>query len=343
MIHLSASKVTNNRFPPLMDDITATGEPPQKKIPFNNLYLLSGLVHGANKAWMYVFTILFVMFGYLSFQLLILYPLMSRLRERGFSDMEVINNPTLVFDSVALGMDRNIVLLLELGMFVFAFMGFYIGIRRLHQKNLTSVLTGYNRFRMKRFWFAFMVWGTLILLVTLVSYIADPGEFRLTFQPAGFLISIVVLFLLMPIQTGIEELLFRGYFIQGLSLIFKNGIIPLVLTSLLFGLAHLGNPEVREFGWMVMLPYYCGSALFMGMLTLLDEGIELAFGLHFANNFVSALLVTSPHSVLKASSVFEAKTEDPLAEIILWLVMTVITFSVFWLRYRWKNFNLIVK
>ncbi|HYC27939.1 MAG TPA: CPBP family intramembrane glutamic endopeptidase, partial [Chitinophagaceae bacterium] len=334
-------KVAINCFP-LMEELAGPEQPP-KKIPFNNLYLLSGLVHGMNKTWMYVFTILFVMFGYLSFQLLILYPLMARLRERGFSDMEIINNPALVFDSVALGMDRNVLLLMELGMFVFAFMGFYIGIRRLHHKTLTSVLTGYSRFRSNRFWFAFLVWGGLIIAATVVSYFADPGEFRISFQPGGFFLSLIILFILMPIQTGIEELLFRGYFMQGLSLIFRNGIVPLILTSTLFGLAHMNNPEVREYGWMLMLPYYCGTALFMGLLTLLDEGLELAFGLHFANNFVSALLVTSPHSVLKAYSIFEARSENPAAEILLWLVLAVISFVIFWMRYRWKNFNLIIK
>ncbi len=326
-----------------MEDSAPTGELPAKKIPFNNLYLLSGLVHGFNKAWMYLFTIMFVAFGYLSFQLMILFPLMSRLRERGHSEIEIMNNPSLVFNSEALGMDRNILLLLELGMFVFAFLGFYVGLRRIHQKTLGSVLTGYSRFRYKRFWFSFMVWGSLITIATLISYFLDPSEFKITFDPTGFFISVVVLLILMPIQTGIEELLFRGYFTQGLALVFRNGIVPLLLTSALFGMAHLSNPEVQKFGWPIMLSYYIGSALFMGLLTLLDEGIELAFGLHFANNFVSALLVTSPNSVLKSYSVFEAKVEDPHSEIFIWLVMALVSFMIFWLRYRWKNFNLIVK
>ena len=147
----------------------------------------------------------------------------------------------------------------------------------------------------------------------------------------------------MPIQTGLEEVIFRGYLIQGLSQIFKNGIIPLIITSLLFGLAHMSNPEVRAYGWPVMLTYFVGFALFMGALTLLDEGLELAFGIHFANNIISSVMINEPNSVIKTYSIFEAKTSNPYAEIVLWFCLAFITFAVFWMKYRWTNFKLILK
>src|SRR5687767_14183412 len=139
-----------------MDDTTPPQESSPRSFPFNNLYLISGLVHGQNKGWMYVFTLLMVLFGYFSYQLAILYPLASLLKENGYTDLDIMNNPSLIFDSAALGIDRNLVLLLEMGMFVFGFLGLYIGIKRLHGKPFTSVLTGYERFRFSRFWFGFL-------------------------------------------------------------------------------------------------------------------------------------------------------------------------------------------
>jgi uncharacterized protein len=312
-------------------------------LPFNNLYLISGLVHGYNKVWMYVFTIALLVFGYFSFQMAIFYPLRERLIQNGYSDLEIIQNVALIFDSEALKIDRNIIFILELLMFVLAFIGFYIGLRFLHQKTLTSVLTGFDRFRFKRFWFAFTIWGSLIIIALAGDYLLNPGDYIYSFNPAGFIISFVIMALFMPVQTGLEEILFRGYMIQGLSLIFKNGIIPLIITSLLFAFAHMTNPEVKEFGWEIMFTYYCIFALFMGGITLLDEGIELALGIHFSNNFISSIFVTSKHSVIKTYSIFEAVNEDPYSEIILWVCMALVTFGAFWFRYRWKNFNLLVK
>lgn len=321
---------------PLQDNL-------HKSFPFNNLYLISGLVNGFNKGWMYVLTIVFLMTGYFLFQSVIFLPLMNMLMSNGYSSQEILNNPNLLFDSKALQMDKNLVLLLELGMFVVAAAGFYLGLRYLHQKTLTSVLTGYEKFRFKRFWFAFLVWAALLAVSTLLTYIFYPEELTINFNFTGFLISTLIMFLLMPIQTGLEEVVFRGYFMQGLSQLFKNGFVPLIITSLLFGSAHMSNPEVQKFGWQIMLTYYVCFALFMGAITLLDEGIELAFGIHFANNFISSLLLTSSDSVIKTYSIFEVKEENPASEIFMWLIMAAITLLIFQLKFRWKNFKLIIK
>ncbi|PBQ33354.1 hypothetical protein CNR22_16735 [Sphingobacteriaceae bacterium] len=335
-----------------MDETTEQTE--QKTIPFNNLYLISGLVHGLNKSWMYMFTMLLLVFGYLLFQSAAVYPLAEVLSQHGISIKDISENPNLLFDANALHMDRNVVLLIEFGMFVFGFIGFYLGLRYIHQKTITSVLTGYEKFRFKRFWFAFATWGLMVGVSVLAEYFLNPGNLELQstplngesgfhFNTTGFIISIVIMLVMMPVQTGLEEVIFRGYLVQGLSQVFKNGFIPLIITSLLFGMAHMSNPEVRAYGWPIMLTYFCSFALFMGALTLLDEGLELAFGIHFANNIMSSILVSSPNSVIKTYSIFEAKHEDPYAEIWSWLVMAAITFLIFWLKYRWKNFSLILK
>lgn len=311
-------------------------------LPFNNLYLNSGFVHGYNKLWMYVFTILLTIGGYVTFQLVTGIPLITYLIGKGYTETEIINE-NLVYNADALGIDKNIVVLLLIGMFVFAFMGFYVGIRFFHGKTLTSVLTGFSKFRYKRFVLGFSIWAVLVVVGVLAEFYLAPENVVIDFDPKGFFISVLIMILFMPIQTGIEELIFRGYLIQGLSQVFKNGIVPLILTTTLFGLAHMTNPEVKQYGWLIMFPYYTVFALFLGTLTLLDEGLELAFGIHFANNLVSSIMVSSPHSALKTYSIFQAKTEDPYSELIVWFIMATITFLILWRTYKWKQFNLIIK
>ena len=313
------------------------------KLPFNNLYLLSGLTSGFNQFWMYIVTLSFLLVGYVGYQALVAFPLVELAKKNGITTEQIFENNNLIFDSDALHIDRNIILLLLFGMFVFAFAGFLIGLKAIHKKTLTSVLTGYQKFRFKRFWFAFAVWASMLVFTVLVSFIIEPGSLTFNFNAGGFIVSLLLMLVFMPLQTGVEEVVFRGYLLQGLSQIFKNGIVPIIITSVLFGLAHISNPEVREYGTGIMLSYYIGFALFMGVLTLLDEGLELAFGIHFANNIISSILVTQPHSVIKTYSIFEAKADDPGAEIILWFCMTAVTFTIFYVKYRWKNFNLIIK
>jgi len=248
-----------------------------------------------------------------------------------------------MFNPEITGINKNLLLAMLFGMFVFAMLGLYLVVKKVHKKPFISIITSYQKVRFGRFFFAFFIWGSLILISTLAAYFIDSKDVVVQFDPANFLGLIIVLFLLMPIQTSTEEFIFRGYLVQGLSMVFKNGWVPVIITSLLFGLVHMSNPEAKTYGWEIMLPYYSLFGLFLGLLTLLDEGLELSLGIHCANNIISGLLITSPNSVLKTDAIFLVKSEEPGSEIILWLVLATITFIIFWLKYRWKNFNLILK
>jgi membrane protease YdiL (CAAX protease family) len=314
-----------------------------KTLPFNNLFLNSGLVHGINHWSIYLLTISLTLFCYFLSPAITFLHLFFMARQNGISDQTLISNMPIILDSKATGIDLNFILLALFGIFVITFAGFWFAIKKFHKKTFVSIVTGYEKFRFNRFWFAFLVWSLLIAVTVIIDYYSNPESFKLVLNYKGFLISLLLMIVFMPIQAGWEEVFFRGYLIQGFSLIFRNGLIPLIITSLLFGLAHMFNPEVDKFGWPIMLTYYFSFGLFMGGLTLLDEGLELAFGIHLANNLITGALISSPDSVLQTYSVFETKSEDPKTEIVVWVCMAFITFLIFWFRYRWKNFSLIIK
>ena len=50
--------------------------------------------------------------------------------------------------------------------------------------------------------------------------------------------------LLTPLQCAAEELVFRGYVLQGLGRLLRNPLVLVVLSGLLFAIPHLLNPEV---------------------------------------------------------------------------------------------------
>lgn len=319
-------------------------EPAAKpQLPFNNLFLNSAAVHGYNYWWMYVFGITAAFFGYLLFQIIIQIPLVAIALKNDISPSDLKENPAMIFDPEKMGIDRNIILALLLGMFVFALLGLYIVVKRVHKKPFLSIITAYSKLRYKRFFVAFGMWAMLVIITVVIGYYLDPTGVTVQFKPFEFLILLFVCVILMPVQTSTEEILIRGYLMQGLGLLFRNGIIPLIITSLLFGLLHMDNPEAKKYGWEIMLPYYGLFGLFLGALTLLDEGLELALGIHCANNLISSLLITTPNGVLKTNAILLVSSEDPATELIIWVCMATVTFIVFWLIYKWKNFNLIIK
>ena len=60
------------------------------------------------------------------------------------------------------------------------------------------------------------------------------------------------------------------------------------------------------------MAYYVGTGLFLGILTLMDEGIELALGFHAANNLITALFVTSSWTVFQTESILIDISEPTL-------------------------------
>jgi membrane protease YdiL (CAAX protease family) len=137
-----------------------------------------------------------------------------------------------------------------------------------------------------------------------------------------------------------EEYVFRGYLMQGIGIMAKNKWLPLILTSVTFGLLHLGNPEVDKLGPIIMI-YYIGTGLFLGIITLMDEGMELALGFHAGNNLIGAMLVTADWTAFQTNSVLKDISE-PLVGVDV-LIPILIIYPIFLLimarKYKWNNWK----
>ena len=104
---------------------------------------------------------------------------------------------------------------------------------------------------------------------------------------------------------------------QGFAAYLKSRWVALIMTSLIFGSLHIFNPEVEKIGYGILV-YYIGTGLFLGILTLMDQGIELALGFHAANNLFTALLVTASWTAFQTESVLiDISTPSLGAELII--------------------------
>jgi membrane protease YdiL (CAAX protease family) len=216
----------------------------------------------------------------------------------------------------------------------------YLVVTRLHQRSFLSLITSRDRVDYKKILFSFFLWGTVSALMVIFDYMMSPEDYVWNFKPLTFLILLLISVVMIPLQTSMEELIFRGYLMQGFGVLFKNRWMPLLITSILFGLLHIWNPEIDKLG-IHLIWYYIGTGLFLGVITLMDEGIELALGFHAANNLVTALLVTASWTAFQTESLLIDNSEPSLGmELIFTLAviypLLALTFAK---KYQWKNWT----
>ena len=117
-------------------------------------------------------------------------------------------------------------------------------------------------------------------------------------------------------------------------------MVPLIGTSSLLGLMHSATPEVEKLGLGIMI-YYIGTGFFLGILTLMDEGLELALGFHAANNLITALLVTADWTAFQTNSIFKDVSEPVLGWDVLIPVFVVYPLLLIYFsrKYGWTNWK----
>ncbi len=237
-------------------------------------------------------------------------------------------------------LDKNLQLFLLLIPFAVGLLGFWLVIKKLNERSLLSVTTSRSKIDWSRVFYAFAIWGMFSIVLIVGDYFIAPDSYEWNFNAKSFAILFVIAVALIPIQTSLEEYIFRGYLMQGFAGIFKNRWVPLVMTSIIFGCLHLFNPEVEKLGYGIMV-YYIGTGLFLGILTLMDEGIELALGFHAANNLFTALLVTSSWTAFQTESILIDISEPSLGiELVLSLVVLYpILLFIMSKKYGWTQWK----
>ena len=236
--------------------------------------------------------------------------------------------------------EPNMTLFLVMISFAFAFAGIYFVVKYMHHQTLLSITTSRQKIDWKRISFSFILWSFFSIVLFLIVYLQSPKNFIWNFKLVPFLILVLLGSILIPIQTSTEEYIFRGYLMQGFANLAQNRWFPFLMTSLIFGSMHIFNPEVAKMGYIIMI-YYIGTGVFLGLITLMDEGIELALGFHAANNLIGALLVTADWSVFQTHSLFKDMSEPSAGlDVILPVVVVYpIMIYIFSKKYKWTDWK----
>lgn len=238
---------------------------------------------------------------------------------------------------------NNISLIINLLPFVFLLGLLFIMVHYMHERSILSLTTSRKKIDYKRIFFSFGLIVSLTIIGFFVSYTMDNSTILWNFNPIKFTILFIVSIVFFPFQIGFEEYLFRGFLMQQIGVFAKNRWFPLVITSVMFGLFHSANPEVAKMGFGVMV-FYIGTGFLLGIMTLMDESIELALGFHLGNNLMTALLITTDFSALQTDAIFKYSGIENSADMLKEMIVSIaiiypIILYIFAKKYNWTNWK----
>jgi membrane protease YdiL (CAAX protease family) len=206
--------------------------------------------------------------------------------------------------------------------------GIFLAIRLIHQRPFKTLITSARAVAWGRFFQGFTVWFILSGLMSLVEALLYPGRYIWTLDLRRYIPFAFLALVLIPIQTSAEELFFRGYILQGVGLRLRNIWILSAISGFLFMVPHFLNPEARlNYGMMGFYYFFIGAV--MAYVTLRDGRLELALGLHAANNLFSALFANYVVTVMPTPSLFTVNTLDVVYSVsaaVIGLIVFVLVF-----------------
>jgi hypothetical protein len=291
---------------------------------------------GENQWWKYLVVIIF---GFIGAQALGMIPAIS-LATSALDENSTYSFSEIITDFTLVGYSKNINLILLLIPFVITLFFSIKLIEVLHKRSFSEITNGNKKLRWNRVWFSFIIWFVISLIATIISYFLDPGNFSFQFDISTFAFLVLISVVLIPLQTTAEEFYFRGYFYQVIGIITKSRLAAALIPGVLFGLMHVANPEVQEYGFWLAMPHYIIAGVVLGIITAVDDGMELAIGTHAANNMFLSIFVTEKSAVFQTDALMVAN-ELPLD--FLALIITIIINAIFIYvlhrkyKFNWKN------
>lgn len=296
---------------------------------------------GKNSFWRYLvmFILVFVVINTIG-----ALPILIGLLIKSLSNPDIFTimlaNPN---DFSVMGFSSNMMLVIMLFPFIAGLAAFVVLLKPMHSRSFRTVINGTSGFRWNRFFISMLLWLGLSVLYFIFYLQIDPRNFALNNKSISIIFLAIISIALIPFQAAFEEVLFRGYLMQGFTALIRKRWFPLAMTSVLFALMHGFNPEVKEYGFLSMMPQYILFGLIFGIITILDDGIEAAIGAHTANNTFLCIMVTTKSSALQTAALYEQYSIHPWIEFLALLVVGVIFIFILKMIFGFKGFSVLLE
>jgi membrane protease YdiL (CAAX protease family) len=223
--------------------------------------------------------------------------------------------------------------------FVLIFFGLILYLVKVHRRNILSLFTSAKSFRWSRFfWFACFVLLFQSLFTVLQWWVFSDTQnatIYWNFEPNKFFPLLLLSLVLIPIQATAEELIFRVYALQGLFARTGKVWLSMLLSAVFFATVHGSNPEIQALGPAIIF-YYFLAGLFLALISVQDNGIELSMAYHTSNNLFSAVVVSSSWQVFHTEALWLDSSEPGSAS--SYLIAGILSFTFLYLILA-KKFN----
>lgn len=211
--------------------------------------------------------------------------------------------------------------------FLFLLIGVYVATEWIHQRKFLTLINPVGFIQWKRSTLGFGVWFFILSIQLLVELLWVPQHFEWSFHPLQCLVFLLFALILTPLQTSTEELLFRGYFLQAVGQLIKQPVVLAITTSFPFAMAHFSNAEMNRGSLWTGLTYGVLS-LFLVAVTLKDNQLELALGIHAANNLFILLIANSADASVRSPALLtQVAFADPKISFLTTLVGAIAAYT----------------
>lgn len=184
----------------------------------------------------------------------------------------------LTLDIVVVGLAFSVVLI-----------GVFFAIKLIHKRNFSS-LNGPRHFQTKEFLEGVKIWGILIIVGSLINQKGQWEYFINNGLNSSLTYILPIMILAIGIQTYTEEIIFRGYLLQTLSLRIKNISLLILISSVIFGILHVGDGLAAIIGISVMSFLIC-------YIVLKRNNLAFAAGVHLVNNLLFIYVLADRNSI----------------------------------------------
>lgn len=146
----------------------------------------------------------------------------------------------------------------------------------------------------------FLIFSAVVGVAAIIDVYNVVGE-----GGTGQLLTVLVAASILP--GFMEELIFRGILFRWIEE-FAGSWAALAVTSALFGLAHINNPNAS---WFSSFTIAVEAGVLLGGAYMLTRSLWLPIGLHAAWNFTQGFVYDVPVSGIDQEGLVEAKLSGP--------------------------------
>lgn len=162
--------------------------------------------------------------------------------------------------------------------------------QRIQGLPFSGLFSHLGRLRWRRLGHALCVAFLVQVLAQTVSLLLWQDRLTLAEGLGAWFFGTLLFVPIILLQASGEELVFRGWLVQQLGRLSGNPLVIVLVSSFLFALLHLPNPEVQAH-LAPLLTYMFLSSFLLYYTVWRDGGLEVAMALHTVGNVMALALV----------------------------------------------------